>query len=139
MTDVLLMNNTSQASITVPSTAGGTVVPGSTLALQQNNYKLVSIEIDGVLTTTGTSLAQNVIFELRNNGVLINQTNPVFGTGGAIDITKATHAVIDDQFMHLVFNVTQYSPGTLTVTMRGAGTDGQTSFVANSILALGYN
>lgn len=137
--DILAMNNTSQTAVTVPGTAGGTVLPATTVALSQNNYKLVKVQVVGVLTTTGTSAAQNVIFELRAGGTVINQTNPVTGTGGSVDITVPTTGKIDNIPITLIFDVTVYQPTTLTVTIRAAGADAQTSFLVNSVLAVGFS
>lgn len=137
--DILAMNNTSQTAVTVPGTAGGTVLPTTTIPLSQNNYKLVKVQVIGVLTTATGALAQNVIFELRAGGTVINQTNPITGTGGPVDITIPTTNKIDNLPVTLIFDVTVYQPTTLTVTMRAAGADINTTFLVNSVLAVGFS
>jgi hypothetical protein len=124
MANILSLSNTTGSPVTVPVAASPATI--ATYALGENNYQAIEFNVTILMVTAGTSTAQDVTFEFKN-GATVMET-----------IIKKSKAAVDDHLLHLSLMAKMNAKATITLTVKAAAADANTSVTVQNTYILGH-
>ncbi len=124
MANILSLSNTTGSPVTIPVAASPATL--ITYSLGENNYQAIEITATILLTTAGTSTAQDVTFEFKSGATVLET------------IIKKSKAAVDDHILSLDLMTKVNSKAVLTLTVKAAAADANTSATVQNTYILAH-
>lgn len=125
MANVLSLTQQTGSPVTIPASGS----PSTLLTYQasENNYQAIEIKTTVLIITAGGSVAQDLSFEFKVNGVTKEM------------IIKKAKAAVDDHVLHLNYLDRINGKSAITLTVRGlTSADAGTNVTVQNVYILGH-